>query len=298
LSGDFLDTGTYRDGGVVKLDVENRAGRTAAVFLTHERGRRILRHYDRLKREAGIDTFLHFDEPNSRWDCAVRIGEMNRLGRSISSGFTDLAFVPALSSREGFDYVWYVEFDVDFAGAWGDFFALTKESKADFLATTIQTKDGSPDWIHWKWFECPPEVRKTDYRRCFCPIMRCSTRMLATYMREVGSGRWRGHTEALLPTIALHNGLIVEDMHQWGVYTNSPDDPMLSPGTMVWRPHWPRYFHEDPTYFERGRLYHPVKPAPIGRQMVDALRVPTRRVMSTARRILRNAIGTTNSVSA
>ena len=68
----------------------------AIVFLTHSREPRILRHFERLEREAGIDTFLHCDEPSQRWHCPPRYAQMAETGQAVDGGYTDLAFIPPM----------------------------------------------------------------------------------------------------------------------------------------------------------------------------------------------------------
>jgi hypothetical protein len=46
------------------------------------------------------------------------------------------------------------------------------------------------------------------------------------------------------------------------LYDNTPADRYLGPGSFIFRPARPAYFHERPQDFAApGRLYHPVKPA-------------------------------------
>ena len=82
------------------------------------------------------------------------------------------------------------------------------------------------------------------------------------YVNEVLSGEWEGHTESLLPSIAVYRGFAIEDLGRNEVYTNSALDRHLSPGTFVWLP-WKRAnYHEEPNGFEHGFLHHPIKPDP------------------------------------
>jgi hypothetical protein len=238
--------------------VINIAAMQAVVFLTHLRSGRISRHFARLKRECGFDAFLFF---HSKGDGAAllpsRAVEAKERKIAYDYGGTDLIFIPAMLAPEGYEHIWLVEYDADFAGNWKTFFDKASESEADFLATTIFSKEDSEGWHHWPWFEAPPEVKT--YYRAFCPVMRCSRTMLECYVQSLQTERWRGHYEALMPTIAAHKGLRVEDIGR-GLYTNTPNDPQLSPGTFIFRPARDRYFHESPASFETGFLYHPIKP--------------------------------------
>ena len=181
----------------------------------------------------------------------------------IEGGYTDLAFIPPMVALlDRYEHVWHVEYDVDFAGHWGDFFARTRGSSADLLSTTIQSRAENPRWRHWRWVKGPNDFPERRQLKTFHPIMRCSKRMIEAYVNEVLSGEWEGHTESLLASIAVYRGFAIEDLGRGEVYTNSALDRHLSPGTFVWLP-WKRaYYHEEPNGFERGFLHHPIKPDP------------------------------------
>jgi hypothetical protein len=115
-------------------------------------------------------------------------------------------------------------------------------------------------------------VATAHHLRSFLPIVRFSRGMMDCYVRAVESGGWRGHTEALYPTIASFNSLVIEDLGGKGPFTrpsmfgknyvNTPTaDGDLLPGTFVYRPvKNAAYFHEAPERFSQpGYLYHPVK---------------------------------------
>jgi hypothetical protein len=258
--------------------------RQALVFLTHIESIRILGHYERLKRETAglLDTFLcvheaaprgaaprilpadiRVSEPVGAQYAPKRHAQMRLRGSPYT--FIDLIFMPVMSSErlEDYSHVWYIEYDVDYAGDWSHFFADFMRSEADFLATTIVARSDSPSWHWWKGFHAPPGVAPSNQARCFAPIARFSRRMITHYRQSVAAGEWRGHFEALFPSIALHAGFAVEDLGPGTRYTNTPHELTLSPGTFVFRPTVAtQYFHENPRGFVRSNLlYHPVKPA-------------------------------------
>jgi hypothetical protein len=242
----------------------------AVIFLTHVTTRRIVRHFSRLRRETAsrLDAFLCLHQTTpftlSRADLFIksedsqrvlpkRFEERQRSGRT--SGFVDLACFPAFQRLKHYSHIWFVEYDVDYAGDWDSFFAPRMDSGADLLATTIFPQAESKSWAHWPDFAAPPGARPL---RSFIPMFRISQLLFAHYVEAVGTGHWQGHFEALLPTIADYYGLQIEDM---GAYCNTPNDSRLSPGTFVWLPvQSESYFHEVPSNFSRREvLYHPVK---------------------------------------
>jgi hypothetical protein len=265
----------------------------AIIFLTHIVSSKIYNHFIRLKSQTQniVDAYFCIHKPYIHCDAGSffpdfmlsrrderrvapeRYSEKERRGLAILPGFVDLAHMPALVSARLVDYryIWVVEYDVEFAGIWGDFFADVMSSDADLLGTTFYPRAQCPGWPHWTWFHTPPEVLSIHHVRSFLPIVRFSRRMLRCYVDTVRDARWRGHYEALYPTIALHNALKIEDLGGSGPFTpaslrgrnycNNPAVDNLRPGTFACRPiEHTAYFPDAPDQFPvRGFLYHPVK---------------------------------------
>jgi hypothetical protein len=267
--------------------------RQAVILSTHILSTKICDHFVRLRTETKniLDAYLCARKPIKYYDAAKysadffisrrdeksltpkRYAEMVRRGGTIVPGFSDLAIMPALLSKRlaQYDYIWVIEYDVDFAGSWQDFFAEFVSSDADLMGTTLYPRTQCPEWYHWPWFETPADVSPNFHVRSFGPIVRFSRRMMSCYIDAMRDGRWRGHNEAIFPTLALCNGLAIQDFGGYGPYTpmqsrgkgylNTPTDKHLSPGTFIFRPVEHRaYFLEAPEQFPmRGYLYHPVK---------------------------------------
>lgn len=266
----------------------------AVVFLTHRQDDTVLRHFVRLRAETKgvLATFLCVHDlsdttrlANLPADFRVDMEEAARVlparyeafrsgPNRLNLGFPDLLYMPVLLRSEltGYDFVWLLEYDVDYVGNWEDFFSRTMESSADLLGTTIFSREQSARWLHWLWFRAPPEAPVDVHLRSFMPIVRFSRRMLDLYVDTVRDARWQGHTEALYPTIARHSGLLIHDLGGTGPYcppawlaknySNNPQRINLTPGTFVFRPaRSDKYYHEAPERFaERDFLYHPIKP--------------------------------------
>jgi hypothetical protein len=254
-------------------------GAQAIVFLTHVESVRVFLHFERLQEETkGLLSpilcihspvrstgkriverirgtgnipapYLRVDAKSGARLLPNRFAQMQRLGRCYNTGFPDLAYMPALLSERmrGYEYIWLVENDVDYGGNWRDFFRGTMGSHADLLSTYIYSRTQDSDWDHWSWFQTPPEVSFNHHTSCFNPIVRFSRRMLSIYVKSVQNDLWQGHTEALWPTIARHNGLTICDLGGIGPFCPEP-----------WRDkHYHNPYNREPGY---GDLPHLPKP--------------------------------------
>jgi hypothetical protein len=256
---------------------------TAGIFLTHRDSPRIRRHFDRLVAETGPLVRWHFvlsrdsyPRPDATFAYAdpaeampARYREMEANG-GVQGGYLDTLLVPVLGGLPD-DRLWVCEYDVDFAGRWGDLFARYADDDADLLTTTLLYRTEQPDWPWWPGAGAPPEIPEDRWVRSLNPLMRLSRRLLDTYVAAVTDDRWRGHYEFTLATVALTAGFRIEDLGGEGsfvppgrersVYVGRTPAGRPSDQTFGFRPVRRRYFHERPERFEQpGMLYHPVKP--------------------------------------
>ncbi len=186
-------------------------------------------------------------------------------------GSADRFILPAmLGALNQHDHVWLVEYDVDYAGHWADFFRSAGQSRGDYLATNIRRRSKDPDWVFWQTLHIPKSAAGAKEIASFHPIARFSRPFLRAYLQAVGQEGWEGHTEALYPTIAAHAGLEVVDLGGRGPfvprgwaerhYRATVHPAVLSTG-FGYRPpvsYW--YFHDAPeTFPDRDWLHHPVK---------------------------------------
>src|SRR5262249_48836562 len=91
-----------------------------------------------------------------------------------------------------------------------------------------------------------------------------SRKFVDTYLEEVQND-WQGHFEALWPTIALHRGLRMEDIGEWGFVPPSCRDQRYRQGPectlRAWPPVAERYYPVSEAELPRGQLCHPIKTA-------------------------------------
>lgn len=270
------------------------APRDAAVFLTHHWSPSIAQHYDRLLRETAglLDVFLVFNiadrgaeappgvDPSaivlSFADSAdlfpSRHAEYLEKQSHDPWGYIDLAWMPALCHPRlaGYDRCWVLEYDVDFSGHWADFFRPAVGFGGDLLAAMIRPRSEHPTWENWVTFRQPAGA-PADALICFGPIIRLSRRLITAYGAALKDPGWRGHFEALLPSVAQAAGLDVADVGGEGRFTPAgrqghfyhgrwPDlDVPLS--THGFRPvRGLSYYEQAPDSFPlANRIYHPIK---------------------------------------
>jgi hypothetical protein len=252
---------------------------TAILFITDVVSDRICSHFTRLKENLspGLNTFLvqHVKEDTvgtGVGDILVREKDIVRtlprrnlqrmaFDRKINNGYFDLVFItacthPLISSCE---YVWFVEYDVDYTGNWLEFFKSYSSSDTDLVTTRIRNIDESRDYYHWQYTIVPEYIfdpaQGIDYRlNCLMPVSRLSRRYIDAYIDEMKYENWMGHFEIIVPSLAQYLGLSMEDL-----YKN--ESIGINQKTFGFRPvRSNAYFHEKPENFDlQNFLYHPVK---------------------------------------
>jgi hypothetical protein len=258
-----------------RAGADRATGKTAVMMVTHRLDAAILAHFARLKRECGLPAFLAYHcgrGPRSlivdlnvtngdvRAVFPLRYWRMRRRRRKILQGYCDIVtFTAALKPKlADFQWIWIVEYDVDFTGLWSDFFAGYAESTADVLLVHIRRRSEDPGWCNWRGLGHPPGVEEF---AGFTPMSRVSRRFLEAYWAHMRSGAWAGHVEAVVPTFAASQEMTMEDL------LKSDRRGCIDPSTFVFLPVQSTvYFHERPEAFaKRDALYHPIKPsAPTG----------------------------------
>jgi hypothetical protein len=256
---------------------------TAGIFLTHHDSPRIRGHFDRLVDESGMLVTWHFvlsrdayprpaapfPYPDPAEVLPARYAAMVEHG-GVQGGYLDTLLVPVLSGLEA-DRLWVCEYDVDYAGRWGDLFARLSDSDADVLTTTVMYRHEQPKWPWWRTAAAPRAVPRERWVRSLNPLVRLSRAVLDAYAAAVADPDWQGHYEFTLPTAAREAGLRVEDLGGEGsfvppgrersVYVGKSPSGRPPDLTFGFRPVRDHYFHESPeTFPQPDLLYHPVKP--------------------------------------
>ncbi len=261
--------------------------RTAILFVAHSVTAEILRRYrciaDGLP--EGMEAFFALDATRTRVrhriskrlarSCNLFLFSRDLLsrlpynrarddwqGRSLVPGLQDL--LPQLFRRlhPGYEFIYFVEYDVLFTGAWQRFFSAFQASDAALIATSVSPKHDVPNWVHFAGFQPDRTLPEERITRSFMPISRYSQAGLDALEDSYRRG-WRGHHEVLVPTAMLDAGLAIEDFGGDGpyvrdgnvnrFYTSARKTRSLTPGSFVFIPQP----SEVPT--DRPVLLHPCK---------------------------------------
>lgn len=260
--------------------------KAAGIFLTHRESPRIRAHFERLVAESSqlVDWHLVFshdayprpEAPFAYDDPAevmpARYRAMEEHG-GVQGGYLDTLLVPVLrglAAAGPADRFWVIEYDVDFAGRWGELFERYGDEGADLLTTTLMFRHEQPKWPWWRGAAAPAGVPQERWVRSLNPLMRLTRPLLDAYATAGADPAWQGHYEFVLPTVAREAGLTVEDLGGEGSFVPAGRERSSYVGkspagrprdlTFGFRPVRPHYFHERPDEFEQaGLLYHPVK---------------------------------------
>ena len=258
------------------------ASHTVVLYLTHVYDDAIAAEYERVKRECepACDVRLVYDASRWRARRARRVQgafpfrpkqilqELGRhmpeaKGQTLWPGSSDLIVMTYAIENPDYEFYWLIEYDVRFTGPWRRLFDAFAENAADLLTTTIRRHPEQPDWEWWSLLVTPDvELAEQDRLRAFLPVFRISSRAIRL-LRSAYQQGWRGHYECTVPTIVNKLGLTIEDIGGNGsfvspdnidrFYTNTLDNPNMTPGTFLWRP-----IREEPGD-EPDTLWHPVK---------------------------------------
>jgi hypothetical protein len=253
---------------------------TTAFLLTHQSSEANDRNCLRFVTEGlGADrSRILFDlakghEPSSAiapytWTFDSR--EMGNWGYStirdtLIPGHAHLPLLRYFEAHPGGEYFWLVEDDVGYRGSWKAFFESFRDDDSDFLACHIRSHSDEPSWPWWRTLEpASGDVAQIERVRALLVVARYSRRALETIIGYHRSG-WRGHFEALCPTVIRHAGLTLADIGgtgpftpkaRWGRHYTSYGDEAGSLwhiGSVRYRPHQLR------PGWRSDRLYHPVK---------------------------------------
>jgi hypothetical protein len=263
--------------------------KVAILYLTHHWDRVHARRFARLRKETMDlgDSFVLFQSAQKYPALEViseAPGERNllhtfdpialpsKLGygyltpKGIVPGCTHFPLVD-FAGEHHYAYYWLIENDVEFSGNWGNLIGSCSEDRADLIAAHVTPYKDDPGWIWWRFLTSPLHRPLDPARllRAFFPVYRISREGLSRIDRMQRAG-WRGHYEALLPTLLNASGMAVADLRKFGqFYLGTRQDPphalahLDQLSTLRWRP-----AVSDEEFLRRftdNVIFHPVKQA-------------------------------------
>ena len=245
--------------------------KVCVLLLTHQSKPTIFEHFDSIELPPGWSKYLLVDE-NS---CAVsEFGDRSVVGfcheSLVKVGYHPIsgtlipgsAHFPVIefAYTRKVDFVWAIEFDVQWTASWLDFFNEF-DDYADFLATRVRRYETDANWCWWDSLKPPPGAtiewnHPNASLASFNPIYRLSAAAVCALRKRFLLG-WSGHCEVTIPTLLEQDGLVVADMGGVSGFTpNAQRDRIYTFETMQWRP---EFSLQDVPTFEPNLLYHPVK---------------------------------------
>lgn len=263
------------------------SGKVAVLFLSHVWNRVAWSRFERLRREIGerAEVFLALDKSGGVGPALRRLrvphGSLllfdansleERLGYACfkpgkivpgSGHYPALAFVRLRSDVER---VVMVEYDVEFAGHWGDFLDAVLASGPDFASLHFRTYADRPEFHFWPSVEPSDADREwasdtANLRRSFNPVYVVSREALGLIDRAHKAG-WHAHYEILLATILARENARLVDLAELGFCLGTVQDPLPDVSdderaTVRWRP--PVGTDEFERRSTGATLFHPVK---------------------------------------
>ena len=244
----------------------------AILLLTNRTDDIVRDRYDKIVREYGekADVFLLLDNSASIENPELKFYErvytfsvpelINEGYTALESGFLGNCHYPLLKFHKeypDYDYCWLIENDVVFSGNWSVFFDAFADDTSDLLTTKVRSYAEDPQWYWWPSVKAPEGIvlSLNELYASFNPVYRLSARTLECLDTEMSNG-WRGHFEAIVPTVLIKNGLTIRDIYRDGFYTEE---------THTWIPL--RVQKTQP-----NMIYHPVKEkAPKGKYRKNCL---------------------------
>lgn len=225
----------------------------AILLLTNRTDYAVYDKYKKMLRDYGkrADVFLLFDTSKSVdypiTECfeniyTFNVSELIHEGyTALENGFLGNCHYPLLKFRKDYseyEYYWLVEDDVMFSGDWSVLFDAFICDKSDLLTTKIRNYADEPEWYWWRSIKAPKDtfLSENDLFASFNPIYRLSFKALDCLEIEMHKG-WRGHFEAIVPTIVAMYGLTMRDMGGEGRFVKrGTENKFYTHDTHTWTP--------------------------------------------------------------
>jgi hypothetical protein len=261
--------------------------RTAVVFLAHSWTDTHRRRFERLSREtAGVaDCYVLYQTaeqanaghergpleavPRGRIhtfgarDLPLRLGYPYLTRRGVIPGCPHYALIDFARTHRYARYI-SVEHDVEFTGDWSVLVGACSSVATGLVAAHLRWYRDAPHWGWWRSLRPPPNetVSVAELVRAFLPVY-CISHEALMAVDTLQRMQWRGHFEALLPTLVSRSGFGILDLnllHPFCAGTEQEPQPAGSTkvlSTLRWRP--PVSVQEFEERFRPNLIFHPIK---------------------------------------
>jgi len=243
--------------------------RQAILLLSNHTDCVVLDRYKKLASEYGhkSDVFLLFDQTQTKYLSALSEfdnvfsftlqGLLDSGYTALKDGFLGNCHYPVLEFHRQYpeyDYCWIVEDDVVFSGEWSVLFDAFVDDPSALVAASIRGYKDDPEWVWWDSLKYPESICPAldELYAAFIPIYRLSSRAMDCLENASKSG-WRGHFEAVVPTVVSWNGLELCDMGGKGQFVKKGEEQRFyTEKTHTWVPLRVQKIVPN-------RIYHPMK---------------------------------------
>lgn len=262
----------------VMLGEMGRTANQVVVFFTHLFDNEIGCRFEKLKSDIGgiAELFILSQAGSSIPDRyldrthffdydGLRSAAKEVIGEQLLPGNVHLVALDFFRNHPGFDYYWFIEYDVVFSGSWMTLFRAVQNDGADLLAAHIRGVADEPRWPWWETLDLPGcPLPQSEWIRAFFPVYRISSEGLQAIDKHVKLG-WTGHFEGLVPCAIRSESLSISDLGGAGSWTPKErrhrfyssfswdNGGTLTAGTLRHRPPQGRL------RLRRDTIFHPVK---------------------------------------
>jgi len=196
-------------------------------------------------------------------------GKLSDLKPERTTGSNDLALMRFFRDHPDYTHYWVCEYDVRYSGSWAALLGELNAGDADLMCTHLTPHGQDAGWPHWETLKQPDGTTPDAGRlRGFMPFCRLTRRFFGKIDAYCSLG-WRGHYEALWPTIASREGFVVEEIGGDSAFTPRHRAKRFYHSGYAKKDLFLSTFAAWPVYNESSRfsdhvkdtLWHPVKEA-------------------------------------
>ena len=252
--------------------------KTAIIYITHLMNDSVKEEINKLSclSMSGVELYIAYDIDKCRFliPDAVRdyqfsyktINEhgLGTWGCTLLDGNMHHIFLDFFNQNHDYDYYWFMEYDVRFAGNWKDFFSFFELNNADFISSHIEYQEDAPSWTRWNEISL---INISDEEihlvKSFNPICRLSNKMLRMLQERSLLGD-KGHYEVLLPTLANKFKLKLFDIGGVGTFSSKTTPNLfyteyVNENKIVTCTHRYRPSYSSDSLSIKDMIYHPIK---------------------------------------